>query len=73
MKEWVEDTSFASLLVCERHTRREEHFDETLYYRVSKVDLNRQFETDRFAWRVDWVNDVLWGLPGVTPCRMCRF
>ena len=64
LKEWVEDTSFASLLVCERHTRREEHFDETLYYRVTKVGLFRQFEADRFAWRKDWVTDVLRGARG---------
>ena len=64
MKEWVEDTSFAHVVVYERHGHRVESFDETEYQRVSRVELERRYEVDRFPNRSEWVDDVLRGARG---------
>ena len=60
----MEDTSFGGIVVYERHARREEVFDETQYHRVSRVDLGRLFQTDRFAHRNEWIDDVIRGARG---------
>ena len=63
-KEYVEDTSFGGVVVYERHARREEVFDETQYHRVSRVDLGRLFQTDRFGHRKEWIDDIIRGARG---------
>jgi hypothetical protein len=63
-KEYVEDTSFSGVVVYERHARREEVFDETQYHRVSRVDLGRLFQTDRFGHRNEWIDDIIRGARG---------
>ncbi len=63
-KEYVEDTSFCGVVVYERHARREEVFDETQYHRVSRVDLGRLFQTDRFGHRNEWIDDIIRGARG---------
>ena len=61
IKEYAQDTSFASVVVYERHARREEDFDETLYHRVSQAGLRRKYETDRFLNWEEWVEEDLRG------------
>ncbi len=39
LKEWVQDTSFASVEVTEHHIRMQENYKETLYMWMTKIEL----------------------------------